>query len=402
MLKEANLLRTWAINQDRAGIREPSVDQAFDEIQPIVQEALDLVKGEGGTRRLQTFLLVEYASALASNARHKTNAPREAQRLFEDARKAIHKARVLDAANYHAIDVLAWATRDLLRQNVLDETSQAEALADVLHVFESTDPSGLDPEQQENFEARRLEYAQFLEREQMEENAFAALLERGSSAGYYLRALHKSGLSRQPKDRVDPDDTRLREAYQYLEGNKPAISRDIRCLELMLELWWVINTRSRLFESERSTVPLDQVQWQKFLEFILLLEATGESHRPVDLAYLKGLALFHMGDVVHSLEVFRGVERESDVVRGRRRIIRSYLASTPTGEPRKFHGTVHSVYAEGARGEVYVDDLRHRIKFIPREHQRGDIRPNVNLGEFHIAFNFLGPIVDPPAFHNRS
>jgi hypothetical protein len=322
--------------------------------------------------------------------------------LFEAARKSIHDARVLDAGNYHAVDVLAWATRDLMDQQVLGGTSKAEALADVLHAFETVDPTELDPSQSEKFYQRQLEFAQLLDIEDMEQDAFDALSTQGSGAGYYLRALRKSGLSRRERRDVDPNDRGLEAAYQYLQENKTAISRDVRCLELMLELWWLINTRSRLFDRERRTVGLDQRQWQAFLEIIQSLELTGESNRPVVLGYLKGLALFHLGDTVHSLEVFRNVERESDLVRGRRRIIRSYLASTPSGEPRKFRGTVVRLYAEGSRGEVYVDDLRHRIPFIPYDFQRSDIHLHGNLGEFHIAFNFLGPIADPPAYQQRT
>jgi hypothetical protein len=211
-----------------------------------------------------------------------------------------------------------------------------------------------------------------------------------------------SGLSRREKRDIDPSDRRLLLAYQYLEENKSAIKSDVRCLELMLDLWWLINTHSQLFDGERRTVGLNQGQWRQFLEIIESLELTGESTRPILLAYLKGFALFHLGDTVHSLEVFRSVERESDLVRGRRRIIRSYLASTPTGEPRKFQGTVVRLYGEGARGEVYVDDLRHRIPFIPYDFQRGDIHLHGNLGEFYIAFNFLGPIADPLSYQQRT
>lgn len=398
MLQEANLLRRWAISQDRAGILDPLVDEAFDQVQPILRDAIALVGNEKRGRKLQTFLFVELAASLASNARHKSNKPTEAIRLFEDARRLVRDARLVDATNYHAIDVLAWATRDLLDLGVLSGQSEAEALADVLHAFETTDPSDLDPSQLEKFHQRRLQYGQLLEMEAMEQDAFTALTAHGSCAGYYLRAIHLSGLSMLSREEINPNDARLARAHQYLEENKATISRDVRCLDLMLELWWLVNTRSRLFEGERRTVALTQEQWREFLEILQSLELTGESHRPVVLAYLKGLALFHLGETVHSLEVFRNVERESDVVRGRRRIIRSYVASMPNGAPRKFHGTVASLYAEGRRGEVYVDELRHRIQFIPYEFQRGEIRVNETLGEFHIAFNFLGPIADPPGF----
>jgi hypothetical protein len=96
---------------------------------------------------------------------------------------------------------------------------------------------------------------------------------------------------------------------------------------------------------------------------------------------------------------FRDVERESDKVRGRRRIIRSYLASTSTGQPQKFHGDVRWVASSSARGEVYVEEIRHRILFLPQDFRRPDIAPGDTLGEFHIAFNFLGPIADPVGYY---
>ncbi len=394
MLQEANLLREWAKSQDILGIRDQSVDDAFDEVQPILHQALELIVADKKNRRLQTFLLVELAAALASNAKHKSQSPKEAVELFNSARKTIHEARLIDSSNYHAIDVLAWATRDILDLSLLDEQTKAESLADVLHAFQVTDSADLDPSQQENFQQRRLQYAQLLDMEDMEADAFSELEKTGSRAGYFLRALRISGLSRESKDSMNLDDPRLLSAYTYLEQHSREIATDVRCLDLMLDLWWMINTRTRFFVGERTSLRLNQVQWQKLHELVGIQEATRESQRPVVLAFLKGLALFHLGDIVRSLEVFRNLQRDSELVRGRRRIIRSYLASAETGEPRKFHGTVSRIFAEGTRGEVYVEELMQRITFIPRDF-RTDLRTNATLGEFHIAFNFLGPIADP-------
>jgi hypothetical protein len=394
MLQEANLLREWAKSQDILGVKEKSVDEAFDQVQPILRQALALIAGDKKSRRLETFLLVELAAALASNAKHKSQSPEQAVELFNSARKTILEARLIDSSNYHAIDVLAWATRDILDLSLLDERTRTEAIADVLHAFQVTDPSDLDPDQQENFQQRRLQYAQLLDMEEMEADAFSELKKSGSGAGYFLRALSMSGLSRESKNSINVSDPRLGEAYDYLDNHRADIAADVRCLDLMLDLWWIINTKTRLFAGERTALPLSQSRWQELFDLVSIQEATKQSQRPVVLAFLKGLALFHLGDISRSLEVFRNLQRESELVRGRRRIIRSYLASTQVGEARKFHGTVSRIFADGARGEVYVDEVMQRVIFIPRDF-RTDLRTNESLGEFHIAFNFLGPIADP-------
>jgi hypothetical protein len=397
MLQEANLLREWAKRQDILGIKDQSVDEAYDEVQPILNQALELMIDDRKNRRLQTFLLVELAAALASNAKHKRNSQKEAVELFNSARKAIHDARLLDSSNYHAIDILAWATLDVLGLSLLDEQTKAESLADVLHAFQVTDSADLDPRQQEIFQQRRLQYAQLLDLEEMGADAFGKLKESGSCAGYFLRALSISGLSRESKDSMNLSDPRLCSAFEYLQQQKSEISSDVRCLDLMLDLWWMINTKTRLFAGERTPLRLNQAQWQELLLLVGLQEATKESQRPVVLGFLKGLALFHLGDIGKSLEVFRNLQRDSELVRGRRRIVRSYLASTQTGEPRKFHGTVSRMFAEGSRGEVYVEELMQRIIFISREFGT-DLRTNATMGEFHVAFNFLGPIADPTGY----
>lgn len=125
------------------------------------------------------------------------------------------------------------------------------------------------------------------------------------------------------------------------------------------------------------------------------LQATGQSYRPVVLSYMIGLALFHLGNTERAFEVFRIVESESDLIRGQRRILRWYLASTPSGQAMKFHGTVTSLSADARRGQVYVDEIRRNVPFFPSDFGRPDIRTRQSLGEFHIAFNFLGPSADP-------
>ena len=203
--------------------------------------------------------------------------------------------------------------RDILDLSLLDEQTKAESLADVLHAFQVTDSADLDPSQQEKVQQRRLQYAQLLDMEDMEADAFSELEKTGSRAGYFLRALRISGLSRESKDSMNLDDPRLLSAYTYLEQHSREIATDVRCLDLMLDLWWMINTRTRFFVGERTSLRLNQVQWQKLHELVGIQEATRESQRPVVLAFLKGLALFHLGDIVRSLEVFRNLQEGSEL-----------------------------------------------------------------------------------------
>ena len=146
-------------------------------------------------------------------------------------------------------------------------------------------------------------------------------------------------------------------------------------------------------------VPLTEVQWKRLWEMIRSLEAAGETYEPTRLAFIKGLALFHLGDVESAVRLFQEIEGDSERIHGRRRIIRSYLASRPDGRPRRFSGEVAWISGDGTRGDVYVTELRRRMPFLPRDFRGPDMRRGETLGEFHIAFNFLGPIADPPGHY---
>ena len=416
MLQEANLLREWAIRHSSAlerGQQSPGqgdeqtetvhleIVGAFDQAQSILNEALRLAGDDRRTRVIRAHLLGELGSARAARARHglkRGETAAEVTRLFEAAREDLARARKANPGDYYPLDILAWATRDMLIAGVLGDQARAEALADVFHAFETLNVSDLDARQGERYQQRRLELADILGREDIAEEAFNALEAAGSGAGYYIRALRMSGLfdrNRQPQQKD------LQKALHYLEENRGKLLTDARCLELQLDLWWLLRTGSRPFDDERVALALTDSLWRELLDIIGNLEATGESHRPVFLGFLRALALFHIGSVEQSIELFREVERESEEIRGRRRVIKAFLASTSEGEPRKYHGTVAWVSPDGWRGEIYAEELRRNVRFFPAEFGRPTISKSQSLGEFHIAFNFLGLTADPIGLYRR-
>jgi len=397
MLQEANLLREWAIAQAKRGVTSPEVRSALEEVERVLRKAVQQVSGEHRSRALESALVVELGAALASKARYVADSSHdraETTRLFDDARQALLEARAHDPANYYPIDVLAWATRDVLQRDVFEGKAKFDAIADVLHAFQSADPDEFTPNQIERFHARRMEFAELIGESAMAEEAFNELVAQGSAAGVYLRALRFSGLATVRDEPAVIDRDKLSKGLSYLNEHRDLVSGDVRCLGLLLELWWNMNTGARFFEKERATVALRQEQWTELLKILDAIQATGQWHRTAFLGFFRALSLFHLGDVDQAVDVLREVERESDQVRGRRRVIRSYLASTANGRPQIYHGAVVWVSPEGTRGDVYVEELRRKIPFLPLDFGP-DVAPKDTLDDFHIAFNFLGLLADP-------
>ena len=410
MLQEANLLREWAVERSyrmEGSLTAQSQDlteltSAFDEATSILSSALEAAAKDGRrTRVMRAHLLGELASTLATRCRHslKMRQPQgEIIRLFNEARRALAEARRADPRSYYPIDILAWSSRDMLTSGLLENEESAEVLADVLSAFETTDEQSLDVTQRERFHTRRLQLGEVLDIPSLADEAFEALDQSGSCAGYFIRALYLSGrLTGRPESR---EKELASKGLEYLEANWDRIKRDIRCLELNLDLWWLVHTGNRFFASERLTLGLSNTEWQQLVRLIDDITTSGETQRPVVMAYLRAIAYFHLGYTQQSFDEFREVERVSDQISGSRRIVRSYLASTVDGTPKKFHGTVSRLSQEGRRGEVYVEELGRAVPFFPADFGKPEIIRGETLGEFHIAFNFLGPIADA-AFHYR-
>jgi hypothetical protein len=395
MLQEAFLLREWAVDQANKGADFESVDQALDRVEEVLHEAIETATQEKRSTALRVFMLTELATALASRARLHNRDTGRARRYFEDARDALLNARKLDPRNYYPVDVLSWATRDMLQYDVLRGQDRINAVVDLLHAFQTSDPSEFDVEQQERFHARRVELGDLLNIEEISEDAFRQLEEQGSRAGYYIRARQMSGLPDSALELNSANVQKLSKALKYLEENRAKVQDDARCLDLLLDLWWLVNAKQRFFQGERVALPFDQEKWKYIFQLVSSIEGTGGSHRTLLLRFLFGLSLFQLGDIEQSMQVFKEIESEAEQVLGRRRVIRSYVVGDASGHAARFHGTVVWGSAERNRGEIFVEELRRKLQFLPRDFASVELRNGSNAGEFHIAFNFLGPIADP-------
>ena len=407
MLQEATLL-TETVQRQR---RNPSLIlsqeeriELLDRAENVLRIALDQVGLDNKNRGRRSRLLVELASVLGTKftTLKEIQNYEESLPFLKQAQEAAFEALSLNSENYYPIDVLLWTSKELLSDKSIDIGFRTEIEANVYHVFTLAESEEYFPDQQERFQKLRLQIGELVGSHELTEEAFQALLAMGSSAGYYLRAyaivkniLFKSSLT-------DDNIQACERAVDYLKEHWEKINQDSRSLYLLLKVWWLSKAKENLFTGEKKVVLFSQEDWKSCLEIVETLMKTTEFYENLSLTYLKGLANFHLDRIQTSLEIFRELENESSSI-GRRRILRSYLASGSDGNPKKFTGEVawrHEKPYE--RGALYVSELqRSRIPFIPQQFGKPDILEGESPGEFHIAFNFLGPIADPITYYSQ-
>lgn len=406
MLQEASLLREYVVQSSKISGPPNDSEEILKEGIKTLLRALEIASTGRRNDKLRAMILVELASAIGSNAVHILNHSDHPDRsipLFRDAQKYLFEARRLDPSSYYPIDVLLWTTSEIVKNKVLDPQAEAEAKADMLYLVEMTEAEDFGTKQQERYLIRQMKVGRILDREYLSDAAFVALEKKGSAAGYYLRA---SNLIKEVRKNVElnaEERASCERAVEYLTVNQEITTRDERCLYLLLHTWWKMKTGKPMFYRERQTLSFSLEDWKYVLALVLdLMSFDGNATNP-SLKYLQGLCVFHIGGSIDdALGIYRELERESDHITGRRRIIRSYLASTDKGAPQIFNGSVAWISGDGARGEVYVEEIRRNIRFIPKDLNRPDLREHETLSDFHIAFNFLGPIIDPPSYFKQN
>ena len=403
MLQEATLL-TETVQRPQKNLTEEERIELLNRAEEVLCIALEQVGFDKRNRGLRGRLLVEKASVLGTKfniLKGKQNHEKSLS-FLKQAQEAAFDALSLNSENYYPIDVLLWTSRDILLHESITPTIRAEIEANVFHVLTLSESEEYPPEQEERLQSRRQEIGELVGRNDISEEAFQALEAMGSSDGYYLRAYglvknipFKSSLT-------DDNIQACKRAVDYLKEHWNKINQDSHSLYLLLKVWWLSKAKESLFSGERRTVSFNQKDWQYCLQIVEALMKTQEFYENLSLTYLKGLANFHLDRIQISLDIFKELENESSSM-GRRRILRSYLASNPDGSPRKFMGEVAWRREKpNERGALYVSQLqRKHIPFVPQLFGNPEILKGESLSEFHIAFNFLGPIADPITYYSQ-
>jgi len=337
-------------------------------------EILDDLEDRGP---LRSSVRGELAATLATKARALISEATQGdyQPLYRQIREELRLLYSQEPANYYPLDILAWSMRDYLQRGNAPISERVEIQADLLGAFETATISLFDSGQRERFNTRRMQLGDVLNIRELSDDAFADLEAAGSKAGYLVRAYTLAGELPQTET-IGPEPLRRCDAaLNYLEQNWAKIKSDSRCLRLKLQLWWLVHTRRTLLSGDRQTLPFSDQQWAECLRILSSLLATPEYAEDPMIQFLYAIGLFHQRDFERAQAVFRHIDVVAGHALGRRRVIRSYVASDQHGNSLEYHGTVATLSRDGRRGEVYVEEIRRRVHFLPRDFNRPEIEP---------------------------
>lgn len=395
ILKEASFLRELV--KEKKLILEESRHSLLERAEIIVREALDQLKSFR-ERTITTFLRGELATILGSQAWEYVSDKghsEDAKECYDLVKEINNYAFSSNPDNYNTLDVLAWTTDKLIRSNTFNVIEKINAEADMIHLFEMAEIEGVSDQNTEQFYNRKLQFYELLGKQEIADSVFEKLSISGFTSGYYIRAKKILGYSDTNRNSTtDELISKSIEVANYLNGVYDIIKDDGKCLFLLLKTWWISKTKSQLFNGEKQALPFSRSDWEFCNNLVDRLLFIGDIYQSATTLYLKAISEFHLGFIRNSIETFRTLDLESDFSSyGRRRIIKSYLASTSNGKPKIFSGEVKrsvSYLKNDKSGEIYVSELKEYVPFILSEFGKNEFQAGEIIDRFQIGFNFRG------------
>lgn len=372
-------------------------DQILNEAREVVELAIKEI-GEGhlraGRRSRQNFV-VERASIygfLAVGMAKRGAQEEDVWPQYLAARSALSQA-MSASDNYFSMDIGIWTPADIISFGHLSTEHKAELQADILAILDQANADLLPALAAERFHSRRLKVAPIVNDLDMAEEAFKALEKLNAPVAYFLRA--RALCPKIFQETVEPFSVDARKeaaiAADFLENRRLSISSDTRCLQLLLQLKWIISTGHRALRSERCVIPGSSAARSNILKIVSTLnEAAGEGARNVNRLLEASLEWLH-GDTALARELFQSLSRDSEF-EDSSRVVRRLVFVDPA--EKGFIGRIEKQRSEG-HWSLSVDGFSGTIDLLSREFSGEDLRVGREVRNFNIAFNYLGPIADP-------
>ena len=185
-------------------------------------------------------------------------------------------------------------------------------------------------------------------------------------------------------------------ALEFLRGEPDRVFQDARCLRYFLRCLWLTATGHYLFGGERLPLPEREETIGEMLRVLdALADLEGMSGDP-RLQYLRAVLMWRLRREHAALEVWKLVSQET-AFSDPRRVIRHHVWTESGSQPRLFHGRINNSHFHRGRARVQVEEIRQDVELLQRDFRSVELRRGATVtGGFHIAFNFIGPVADPP------
>ncbi|HBO5642320.1 hypothetical protein GFM12_23675 [Pseudomonas aeruginosa] len=398
MLQESVLRRHYV--RTHRNLDQPTKVALLNEAVNVVDEAFDRINQQGSSglyaaRQTLDNLWNERAATYGFFA---TDAVENGQNASAwSAYKAAHEAATLAKArrdSSFSLDVSLWMPTGILKvQSTLTETQRLEIAADLRSSIDGVDESTLDEAQQQKFQARRMVAGSAMGDHALSDDAFAQLDKAGSTAGYFIRARRLAPDIIPQTEPSAQDIAKAHKCVHYLRQHYEKISQDERCLRLLLDMEWAVRTQKWFMRGLRQPFPVSTDFREMAQDIVGDMTLLGEDKLATKYRYLRAVIKWLEGNEKTSRELWAELASDTEFADSQR-VSSRHMLTDGNGVPIMYRGIVEKQLGAG-RFQVRVDGMGV-IDLLAEYFPNVEIAFGRTVSDFHIAFNYRGPLAEPP------
>jgi hypothetical protein len=251
------------------------------------------------------------------------------------------------------------------------------------------------------FQRQRLSVAEVLGDTAIDDDAFEALDQAGSTVGYFLRARRLAPKREAVEGQAtEAEVNAAREVVAYLREHYSRISTDPRCVQLLISMEWFISTRRWLFKGLRQPIPPNSDGRLRVKNLLLDLGLAQAELLEPRYRYLEAVLTWLDGSEDNAIRIWRELDHDTMFVEAGR-VLARHVLTDDRGQPRIFSGVIERRIGT-ERWSVFVESLNRRVDLLSSSYSDENLVVGRTVGDFSISFNFRGPLVDRLAARQAS
>lgn len=407
MLLQANLVREYGKRkfEDRDVFYQEYLDLLLGALK-VIESAISIEEDSANSsRRQDNYSLVslygEKSSILgtiANQCENKGDNEAQVSKYILEAIDTIKESFKYDVYNYISLDSIAWIAINYVKKSEYLQGERLQVLMEAVSKFDEYNSSDIEERYQSDFLVRKSKLNEALGEKNISDSSLEEL-KRISLEDYHYYHVSKiiSGVDVH-KQLAVKDKKVIKQALHYLAEHSNDLKSSFKANAIQLRLYWLLENEQPMLSSERAVITKNDEFWNNIVNLTTNIIRCSYNNNVIIYSFLKGVALFHLSQYKACDEIFRYLARESESISGSRRIFKSFLMSNTLGV-KKMSGEVRSINTSRNRGDIYIDELKTSVRFLPSDFSLSENDRGKALNSFHIAFNFLGPLADNEKYH---
>lgn len=402
MLLQANLLREYGRSKfDNPSLFYQEYYELLHEALAVIEKAIDLEERlEKRSIKQARFSLIalygEKASILGTVANQCTNDNKDENVITKHILEAIDTAREsfkYNISNYRSLDSIAWIVTNHAKSNKGLTAEKLKLVLDAISIFNEYAIEDLEERHHVDFLTRKTALYETIGNDDVKTKTLEALKEISLVDFHYYMLTKLLADINLYSNATEENLKNVKKALDYIKVNNLESLSSYKINVMRLRLFWFYENKIPLFNGERVVIKKGISFWHEVVDLSDRILSSAYNNNIIFYRFIKAVGLFHVGQYKASEEIFNYLSRDSESISGSRRVFKSFLMADENGV-RKFSGEVININSLRNRGEIYIDELKTKVTFLPTDFNLTSEKIGFSLTDFHIAFNFLRPTAD--------